>query len=439
MDAVKSGINKVGNNYYQSITQQNSDGSVGTTFYRVDAQGNNGVPIYDVDSAAGSTTLVKSFDANATAEERKLLSDPNSQLSKVRSQQVTSSNPNATAAEKATLSQAGGGSGNTANTTDSADQQGEAATEDQIKGGLGQFNADKLGQAITDGGIRPTYSGGKNGSYYIYPIDMNDKQDRVKFTMYRYAPKKVSVSNISASTSSIFSGPNTKGSPMGTVFLPIQPSIADSNTVEWGGDPLNSLEALAATASYGAIQGGGKALGEAGQGIANLIAGDNNNIKAAITAAAAGASINKSFLTRATGGIINPNLELLFGGPALRNFNFTFDMSARSKDEAEEIRRIIRFFKQGMSVKRSSSFLFLKTPNVFDIEYQFGTSKHTYLNKIKTCALQTCSVNYTPAGNYATYENSAMTQYNITLTFSEIDPIYDDDYGIADNTQDIGF
>jgi len=318
-------------------------------------------------------------------------------------------------------------------------QEGEAATEDQIKGGLGQFDANKLGQAITDGGIRASYGGGKNGGYYIYPIDMNAKQDRIKFTMYRYAPKKVDISNISASTQNIFSGPNTKGSSMGTVYLPIQPSIIDSNTVDWGPDTLNSLDALGATAAYGAIQGGGEALGEAGQGIANLIAGSNNDIKAAITAGMSGAAVNKSFLTRATGGIINPNLELLFGGPSLRSFNFTFDMSARSEDEAKEIRRIIRFFKQGMSVKRSASFLFLKTPNVFDIEYQFGASPHTWLNKFKTCALTNCIVNYTPSGNYATYTDGAMTQYNMTLTFGEIDPIYDDDYGTADNTQDIGY
>lgn len=320
---------------------------------------------------------------------------------------------------------------------DAAQQEG--ATADQVKGDLGQFDAAKLGQAITDGGIRASYGGGKNGGYYIYPIDMKAKQDKIKFTMYRYAPKKVDVSNISASTQNIFSGPNTKGSSMGTVYLPIQPSIADSNAVTWGEDPLNSLEALGATAAYGAIQGGGKALGEAGEGVANLIAGDNNNIKAALMSSAAGAAVNKSFLTRATGGIINPNLELLFGGPSLRSFNFTFDMSARSEDEAKEIRRIIRFFKQGMSVKRSASFLFLKTPNVFDIEYQFETSPHTWLNKFKTCALTNCIVNYTPAGNYSTYADGAMTQYNMTLTFGEIDPIYDDDYGTADNTQNIGY
>ena len=320
--------------------------------------------------------------------------------------------------------------------------QESGATSDQVKDASGKFDQGKLGgQAIKDGGYRDKYTGGaRGGNYYIYPIDMSAQQDRIKFTMFRYEPKNVSVSNISSSTQSIFSGSNTKGSARGTVYLPVQPTISDSNAVTWGEDTLNSLDAIAATAAYGAIQGGGEELGDAASGVADLISGSNNDIKAAISAAAAGAAVNKSFLTRTTGGIINPNLELLFQGPSLRSFSFTFSMSAREKKEAEEIRRIIRFFKQGMSVKRSQSFLFLKTPNVFDIQYEFGAGKeHPYLNKIKTCALQTCTVNYTPAGNYATFEDGAMTQYDMTLTFGEIDPIYDDNYGTEDSTPNIGY
>ena len=330
--------------------------------------------------------------------------------------------------------------GQVSTSTTGAEQTG--ATSDQVKDASGKFDQGKLGgQAIEDGGYRKKYTGGaRDSKYYIYPIDMNGQQDRIKFTMFRYESKKVSVSNISSSTPSIFSGSNTKGTAMGTVYLPVQPTITDSNAVTWGEDTLNSLDAIAATAAYGAIQGGGEALGDAASGVADLISGSNNDIKAAISAAAAGAGVNKSFLTRATGAIINPNLELLFQGPSLRSFSFTFSMSAREKKEAEEIRRIIRFFKQGMSVKRSQSFLFLKTPNVFDIQYEFGAGKeHPYLNKIKTCALQNCTVNYTPAGNYATFENGAMTQYDMTLTFGEIDPIYDDDYGIDDSTPNIGY
>jgi hypothetical protein len=39
-------------------------------------------------------------------------------------------------------------------------------------------------------------------------------------------------------------------------------------------------------------------------------------------------------LSRASGAILNPNLELLFNGPQLRPFNFTFRLSPREEKEA---------------------------------------------------------------------------------------------------------
>lgn len=428
MATAKSGINKVGNNYYQSITQDKPDGSVGTTFYRVDAQGNNGVPIYDVDKPAGSTSPVKSFDPNATAEEQRLLSDPNSQLSKVRSQQVTSSNPYGSPNQKAALSQAGGGSGNAANKSDSADSQ----TGEEKKGNTSasEFNQKGLNDAISDSGVRQKYDN------YRYPINANfSQQDCIKFSMYRFAPKKFGVTeNLGG-----FTGSN-KGSAMGTVTLPIQPSITDSNAVSWGENSMNALQALAGAAALAGIQKGGEGLGESLEQISTGLQnkGKSGDVKAGLAAYFAGeaAGANTGFLTRATGAVLNNNLELLFQGPSLRSFTFNFSLSAREQKEAEEIRKIIRLFKQGMSVKRSSSALFLKTPNIFDVQYLHKGKQHPYINQIKTCALTNFVVNYTPAGNYATYEDGAMTQYDITLTFGEIEPLFDDDYTKLDGDAD---
>jgi len=55
-------------------------------------------------------------------------------------------------------------------------------------------------------------------------------------------------------------------------------------------------------------------------------------------------------------------LELLFNGPNLRAFQFAFQMSPRDANEAAEVRSIINFFKQGMSVKTTSTNVFLKAP-----------------------------------------------------------------------------
>jgi len=145
----------------------------------------------------------------------------------------------------------------------------------------------------------------------------------------------------------------------------------------------------------------------------------------------------QNLLSRATGQVLNPNLELLFNGPALRSFNFTFKLSPRSGTEADEVKKIINFFKKNMAVRVVEGNIFLKSPYVFQIKYWKGTSEHQSINLIKTCALQSCSVDYTPLGSYMTYEDEAatMVSYNISLQFQEIEPVYSDDY----DTHPIGY
>ena len=90
-----------------------------------------------------------------------------------------------------------------------------------------------------------------------------------------------------------------------------------------------------------------------------------------------GESVN--YMARVLGGVVNPNLELLFSGPQLRDFSFMFKMSPRSEKEAIAIKTIIRYFKQAMSAKRTKSNLLLKTPHTFRISYMSGTEDHPYL------------------------------------------------------------
>ena len=40
---------------------------------------------------------------------------------------------------------------------------------------------------------------------------------------------------------------------------------------------------------------------------------------------------------------------------------------------------------------------------------------------------------YTPNGNYSTFRDGTMTQYKISMSFSELDPIFNDDYDALDD------
>jgi hypothetical protein len=37
--------------------------------------------------------------------------------------------------------------------------------------------------------------------------------------------------------------------------------------------------------------------------------------------------------------------------------------------------------------------------------------------------------NYTPEGQYATFLDGAMTSYEISMQFQELEPVFNDDYG----------
>ena len=79
--------------------------------------------------------------------------------------------------------------------------------------------------------------------------------------------------------------------------------------------------------------------------------------------------------------------------------------------------------------------LFLYTPDIFQLEYIHNSGgPHPYLNRFKPCALTNFSVNYTPGNSYMTYKDGSMTQYQIAMTFSELEPIYQNDHDVAGGT-----
>ena len=305
----------------------------------------------------------------------------------------------------------------------------------------GDIESLPLNGEIQSGFVETNYGSDDN---LRYPLQRSDDQDHIKFTMFKYDGRPIGgEQGITKENLATFKpGVRRLTQISGSVTLPIQPSITDSNAVEWGGSNLSAPDAYLASLSLGAMNtregltGLFSTVGGKVQQDLKTIAGTSdfqNAIKLYLAQEAVGV---QGLLSRATGAIINPNLELLFNGPTLRPFNFTFRLSPRSEPEANNVKRIIRFFKQGMSVKTGASNIFLKAPNLFSISY-IGTSSKS-INKIKTCALLGCDVDYTPDGSYMTFSDGTMTSYQLTLRFSEVDPIYEEDYKKFDKTE-IGY
>jgi hypothetical protein len=273
-----------------------------------------------------------------------------------------------------------------------------------------------------------------------YPIgSATNGQDYIQFTVFEYLPQERSESNLTYNEKNTFSG---KEKGLGRIFLPIQPTIMDTNTVSWGEDKFGILEMIGANLSLGAMTGD-SATELAGK-FAETVTSSENKIDSKIVSAVQtylakmAVSSNNNLLSRLTGAVTNPNLTLLFNSPELRNFNFNFKLTPRTQSEGTEVRKIIRVFKQYMAVQRSAGNLFLEAPCIFKIRYIRGVDRfnkekdldHPALNRIKTCALRSFSVNYTPAGSYATYNDpeGTMSSYDLTMSFTELDPVYWDDY-----------
>ena len=309
----------------------------------------------------------------------------------------------------------------------------------------------------------------------IYPIDMiTSQQDRLEISQFRYKP---------TGAESIFKNPakviqenvqrnSALSDFIGTTVLPIPNGVSDGNNVSWGSDQMNAMTAGAtglALSQMGKYLGSGTAGGFLGLGLQILAKGQSpfgplDAAKAAmafdiykdVLSAAAGSAAAKgtassafasqvlkmaqfevspeSILARGFGIIPNSNLELLFNSPELRQFSFAYRMSPRSKEEARNVKRIIRFFKQGMAPRKQTgqagqASFFLGTPNVFKLRYKTGKDNSiSGLNKFKVCALTGFSVNYAPEGTWAAYDEGQPVTLTIAMQFSELEPIYNTDY-----------
>ena len=288
------------------------------------------------------------------------------------------------------------------------------------------------------------------GGPLVYPIALRqNQQDYIKFDMLRYVAKGFGLAQtsgvdkkFSADMGFIGNQRDSNRESLGSVILPIPGGISDANSVDWGGgDTMNPMDAALAGAAMNMINSKdtGKAIGDAVSGAKAALEGSSGELKRAVSSAFAGAAagVEGQVLSRTTGEVLNPNMELLFKGPSLRPFTFSFKLAPRSSKEAEMVIAILRFFKQGMAPIKSSSNLFLKSPNTFRLGYHHRVQPHRFLNKFIECALQSVALEYTPDGNYATYEDGVMTAYNMTLTFNELEPVFSNDYD--DTYNDIGY
>ena len=322
--------------------------------------------------------------------------------------------------------------------------------------------------------FQPGYTETETGQkrIFAYPLDIDPAQDHMKITRYKYVRPDVNASKPRRKEKKLGKVINVAGdkligsNPMGSIILPM-PKATDVNSVEWGKSELNasgilalgsaamadrigSLDRFVTSASQitreqqaeqrqakkdqerGDITSGGfRGVGQAAM----------NQFNVTIASLLTGQELDQdTYLARSGGHVLNPNAEMLFQGPTIRNFNFTFLMVARSRKEGEEIRNLIRFLKIGMA-PRFNNTTFLKTPDIFTLEYMRGKEHLPTVNRFSPggLALNSLAVDYAPSGYWAAYRDSQPVALKLDMTFSELRPIYEGDQSDPELEGTVGY
>ena len=303
----------------------------------------------------------------------------------------------------------------------------------------------------------------KGSDIMMYPSDMNTSQDHFKIMKYNYQRKDINASKGSAPETSTsggvertvsVAGDSVVGSTlMGSVLLPM-PKVTDVNGVEWGKSEL-TISGLAALGTVDKLTGGGKLAGKgkeererdadikkqleelrginpSGSSAKNFASATYTQIVSKLAGFAFGTDLDAdTYLARSGGRVLNPNAEMLFQGPVIRDFSFSFLMIARNEKEGREIRRIIRFLKLGMAPKFRNT-TYLKNPDIFTLQYKSGKGENDVLNTVNRfnpggLALTTMAVDYAPNGYWSAYRDSQPVAIKMDLSFTELRPIYEQD------------
>ena len=326
------------------------------------------------------------------------------------------------------------------------------------------------------------YGRKRQGGILRYPAELiTEHTDYLQIDIERYAEigKANYISNTGGSSRYVIgnrktnrAGQTTKLSsrPLindGTILLPIPSNISDANNVTYGESRMNGLTAAGISAAEELVGDnsisdllGGKnidlsGLENAGDKIVKMMGG--NPSEASLTAAdiltkeLTASAVNifdanvtaNQLLARSNGEIINPNMEILFSDVTLRNFSFRYKILPRNKREAEQVRLIIRAFKRNMAPQAvgsdGASDFFLRSPNVFKLRYRSGNKDHPFLNRFKQCFLTDMQTKYTGEGVHSTYDDGTPVSMELTLSFKELQPIYDIDYDEFPGTGAVGY
>lgn len=123
---------------------------------------------------------------------------------------------------------------------------------------------------------------------------------------------------------------------------------------------------------------------------------------------------------RSRGRVTNPNEFIMFQSPSIRTFSFNFELMPESREEADVIPRIIKFFRLSAYPDISSTQLDYIFPKVFKILVVDPFASTIFIPEV---ACESVGVAYNPDSMSFFSYNNMPVKVNLSLTFKELQPI----------------
>jgi len=305
------------------------------------------------------------------------------------------------------------------------------------------------------GGASPIENPEK-GSTIRYPdaLDIKFDTDYVLFQFGKYkppfsqeaaAPGQEAYTGYNASINDLeiqeLGVPNIDGTSktIKSIMLPMPQDLSNELKNDWQGKSFTRLGKTAIAAAAG----GQMAIVAA---TAGDLPGNVNALREALTTSVlnkipgVGGNITSNDISGATRGVIlNPNAEVLYDSPNLREIGMVFKMVPRNAAEAQTIKNICDAFRiasspiyggageittAGTDKNPLSQDNFIRVPFLCKFAFRRGSNNHPWISQFKPCAITRVQVNYTPDGTYATYSDGSSVATELSINFLESKLIY---------------
>ena len=252
--------------------------------------------------------------------------------------------------------------------------------------------------------------------------------------------KKGGTGNIDLSNSVTLSMPQYNAKQSWNTINPTTTRITDSVAIYLPSNIKSDVAAKYNASDMGAVgmlaaSGGavGKQIGrqdyesavrEIMGGLGNMVKDRAATLGGELVDTVMGSEGSADFLAKTFGAATNPYMEVLFEQMGERHFTYTFSFQPRNQDETNDVHAIIKMFRFHMAPElKGGRDRFLTLPSTFDIHYMYqntpsSSAENTYYNKIATCVLESCNVDYAPEG-LTSFQSGAPTAITMELQFME--------------------